>query len=568
VRAPSVRFRAFYAARPTSLRVDGDKARELVQGGALLVDMSRGDDPDSRVPGAVRIKPEELPRRLPDLPREAPILLACACLHEATSVRVAYWLRDRGYETYAVRDGVAGLTETPVLAITSVDAEVREPRKERGALAALRHPRFRFYSAGVLFSLVGNWVEAAAFGYVVLLLGGSAATLGLIGFLNTIPNLIFGLPAGALADRYDRRKLILLFQGLNMLVAVALAVLWQLDLLSVWLMGAIAIVGGSLGTLSFPAFQGMLASSVPRKDLESAVAINSLTLQVARFLGPAIAGVLLAQGGPTWVFGANAASFLAVLLTVAMLPGSRAKATEVATGLGGAMKDGLRYVFAQRSLASLIVLTLFAGVFGTPPVAFMLPAIAKFQLDGGAGTLGALTAAIGLGSLLGALLLLRVSRRPNKGEPITIGYLATALAVAAVGVSTVVGVSLALAVVGGFAGVVFIGLSTVVIQSSASDEMRARAMAIWAAAFVGVLPFGALITAGLAELFGSGRAVMIDGLVMLAGGLVVMARRPEVRWVGCAALPESCVAATDPMAVAYERPEPDPKLEGVPEPVP
>jgi hypothetical protein len=105
----------------------------------------------------------------------------------------------------------------------------------------------------VLFSLTGNWVEAAAFGYVVLLLGGSAATLGLIGFLNTIPNLLFGLPAGALADRYDRRRLILVFQGLNMLVAVALAVLWQLGALTVPLMGAIAVVGGSLGTLSFPA---------------------------------------------------------------------------------------------------------------------------------------------------------------------------------------------------------------------------------------------------------------------------------------------------------------------------
>ena len=468
---------------------------------------------------------------------------------------MAYWLRDRGYEAYAVRGGVPALEGVPVVAADP--PAVRSGRRGRardgaGALAALRHPRFRRYSAGVLFSLTGNWVEAAAFGYVVLLLGGSAATLGLIGFLNTIPNLIFGLPAGALADRHDRRRLILLFQGLNMLVAIALAVLWQLDALTVPLMGAIAVVGGSLGTLSFPAFQGMLASSVPREDLESAVAINSLSLQVARFVGPAIAGVLLAQGGPTWVFGANALSFLGVLVAVALLPGSRAAATEVAVGIGGAMKEGLRYVFGQRSLASLMVLTLFAGLFGTPPVAFMLPAIAKFVLDGGAGTLGALTAAIGLGSLIGAVALLRLARRPNKGEPVTVAFVLTAAAVAGVGLSHVVGLTLALAVAGGLAGVVFVGLSTVVVQAAVSDEMRARAMAIWAAAFVGVLPFGALITAGLAELFGSGAAVAIDGLVMLVGGLVVMARRPEVRWVGCAALPEACVAAMQPAAVALE----------------
>jgi MFS family permease len=422
-----------------------------------------------------------------------------------------------------------------------------------GALAALRHERFRRYSAGVLLSLTGNWVEAAAFGYVVLLLGGSAATLGLIGFLNTIPNLVFGLPAGALADRHDRRTLLLIFQGGNMVVAVLLAVLWQTGALTVPLMGAIAVVGGSLGTLSFPAFQGMLASTVPTRDLESAVALNSLSLQVARSLGPALAGVLLAQGGPTWVFAVNAASFLAVLGTVALLPGSRATATAAADRIGGAMMDGVRYVFGRRSLASLIALTLLAGLFGTPPVAFMLPAIVRFELHAGAGTLGVLTACIGFGSLAGSILLLRLARRANKGEPILVGFFVTALAVAAVGLSGTVALSLPLAFAGGFFGVIFVGLATVVVQTTASDEMRARAMAVWAAAFVGVLPLGGLITAGLAEVLGAGGAVLVDGLLMAIGGLAVVVRRPEVTWVGCAALPEACLAATQPPTVALPR---------------
>jgi MFS family permease len=464
---------------------------------------------------------------------------------------VAHWLRDRGFEAYAVRGGVDALRDGTAPA--DADVAMAEPAAPASAaVSALSHQRFRRYSAGVLFSLTGNWIEAAAFGYIVLLLGGSAATLGLIGFLNTIPNLIFGLPAGALADRYDRRTLILLFQGANMAVAVLLAVLWQTDSLTVPLMGAIAIVGGTLGTLSFPAFQGMLASTVPERDLESAVAINSLSLQVARFIGPAIAGFLLAQGGPTWVFAVNAVSFLGVLVAVAMLPGSRAVAAGAAERLGGAMVEGLRYVFEQRSLASLMVLTLLAGMFGTPPVAFLLPAIVEFQLDAGPGTLGALTASIGLGSLLGSVALLRLASRPNKGEPVIAGFFLTALAVAAVGVSASTPLSFALAIAGGFFGVLFVGLSTVVVQAMASDEMRARAMAIWAAAFVGVLPLGGLITAGLAELFGAGGAVLVDGLLMGVLGLVVIARRPEVAWLGCAALPEACVAATQPAAVALE----------------
>jgi MFS family permease len=220
--------------------------------------------------------------------------------------------------------------------------------------------------------------------------------------------------------------------------------------------------------------------------------------------------------------------------------------------LGGAMKDGRRYVFGQRSIASLMGLMIVAGIFATPPVAYMLPAIVRFQLHAGPGTLGLLFSLMGLGSVVGSLALLGFSRRPNKGEPALAGFFLTALAIAAIGVSHSTPLSLLLAFLGGLSGVVFIGLSTVVVQSMSSDEMRARAMAIWAAAFLGTLPFGALLTAGLTAWLGSGRAVLIDGLATLVGGLAIVALRPEVRWLGCAALPEACIAATSPVAVALE----------------
>jgi MFS family permease/rhodanese-related sulfurtransferase len=545
------RFHLPSALRSSPSRISREAARDLVARGALVIDVRRHDDESDRLPDALRISPDMIPSRVAGFRRDVPIVLACTCTREATSVRVAHWLRDRGFDAYAVRGGAAELGDRAEGRSVALSEPVdRGPGA--GPLAALRYRQFRRYSAGVLISLTGNWVEAAAFGYVVLLLGGSAATLALIGFLNTIPNLIWGLPAGALADRFDQRKLLLGFQGANMGVAVLLAVLWQTGSLTVPLLGAIALVGGSLGTLSFPAFQGLLASTVPRRALEGAVAINSLLLQLARFLGPAIAGFLLAVGGPTWVFVVNAVSFLGVFTAVALLAGSPAAAGEAAARLGGAMKEGLRYVFGQRSLSSLIVLTLVGGVFGTPPVAFMLPGIVRFQLDAGPATLGALTSALGLGSLLASVALLSLARRPNKGEPVLAGYLLSALAIAAVGVSSSIPVSLALALVGGFCGVLFVGLSTVVVQAMASDEMRARAMAIWAAAFVGLLPLGALITAGLAAWLGVGSAVLVDGLVMFVGGLVVIARRPELAWLGCAALPEACLASTNPAAVAIE----------------
>ena len=420
------------------------------------------------------------------------------------------------------------------------------------ALTTLRHRNFRIYSIGIMCSFVGTWIESAAFGYVVLLLGGSAATLGLIGFLNTIPNLVFGLPAGTLADRYDRRRLLLVFQSLNLCVSAALAVLYATGSLTVTTMGALAVVGGSLGALSFPAFQGMLADTVPGRDLENAVAVNSLSLQVARFVGPAIAGFLLAAAGPAWVFGANAVSFVAVVVAISLLPGSRAVATRVAGGLRGSMGEAIRYVFGQRTIAALMGLMLVAGLFATPPVAFMIPGIVEFNLGGGGAKLGILTASIGLGSVAGSVALLRLSRRPNKGEPILAGFALAGAAIAGMGASTLLPLSCVLGVLGGFGGVLFIGLSTVVVQSSASDAMRARAMAIWAALFVGMLPFGALITSGLSAWLGAGGAVVVDGILVLVGGALVFAFRREVTWLGCAALPEACVAGTSPAAVAFE----------------
>jgi MFS family permease len=461
---------------------------------------------------------------------------------------VAHWLRDRGFDAYAVRGGVLALLGLPV---PEVDGDGDERSPWRAALSALRHKQFRRYFTGVLLSLTGSWIEAGAFGYVVLLLGGSAATLGIIGFLNTIPNLAFALPAGVLADRFDRRKILLVFQGANMGVAVALAALWATGELTVFLMGILAFLGGTFGTLSFPAFQAYLASTVPEEDLESAVALNSLSLQLARFVGPAIAGLLLASAGPTWVFGVNAVSFLGVLGALALLPASRGHIASAAMGVGHSMKEGVRYVFGQRSIASLMVLMMLAGLFATPPVAFMIPGLVRFQLHEGAATLGVLISLVGLGSVLGSLVLLRLARRVNKGEPAIASYLACAAAIAVIGLSTSVPLSFALAVIGGLTGVVFIGISTVVVQASSAPEFRARAMAIWAACFVGVLPIGALITAGLAAWLGAGGAVAVDGIITFLGGVAVVLWRPEVLWLGCAALPEACVAAVDPSSVAF-----------------
>lgn len=539
------------ALRPSSFRIEAPVARELLDRGAVLVDVRREHDPSSPLERARRIAPDEIAASVGMLPRDRPIVLACACVREATSVRVAYWLRDRGFEAYALRGGVYELLGRARAATADAAATGRRRSGARVTLAALRDKRFRRFAAGVLVNQVGSWVEWAAFGYVALLLGGSVAALGVIGFLSTIPNLVLGLPAGPLTDRFDARKLVLVLQSANMAVSVALAVLFATGSLTVFEMGALAVLAGSLATLAFPAFHAMLATTVPREHLESAVAINSLLLQCARFIGPAVAGVLLATASPTWVFAVNAASFLGVIVAVALLPTPRARHAQAHEALGPAIRTGLRYVLDSRSISSLLALTVLTGLFAVPPIQFMLPALVRFTLHRGPGTLGALSSVIGLGSLLGAALLLGLSTRPNKGEPILWSFVVSALALVVAGVSRSGALWVALAVIG-LTRTVLSGLSTVSLVAASSEEMRSRALAIWAMASAGVVPLGGLLTAGLATWLGVSGAVLVDGVALGAGGLLILARRPEARWLGCTTLPVACLAGTDPDAVAEQ----------------
>jgi MFS family permease/rhodanese-related sulfurtransferase len=550
VSRPTRRYHLPSALRPSSFRIEAPAAHALVQDGAVLVDVRRQFDPTSPLERARRIPPDEIPESLGTLPRGVPIVLACACVREATSVRVAYWLRDRGFEAYAVRGGVLELLGRARPASPNGTAADRR-RRARATLGALRDKRFRRFAAGVLVNQIGSWVEWAAFGYVALLLGGSVAALGVIGFLSTIPNLVLGLPAGPLTDRFDPRRLVLVLQSANMAVSVLLAVLYATGSLTVVEMGVLAVLGGSLGTLAFPAFHAMLATTVPREHLESAVAINSLLLQSARFIGPAIAGVLLATVGPSWVFAVNAASFLGVIVAVALLPASRAVTPQAREALGSAIRTGLRYVMGSRSITSLLALTMLTGLFAVPPIQFMLPALVRFTLHRGPGTLGALTSVIGLGSLAGAALLLALSARANKGEPILYAFVLSALALIVVGISRSGLLWVALAATG-LTRTVLSGLSTVTLVAASAQDMRARVLAIWAVASAGVVPIGGLLTAVLASWLGVGGAILFDGAALGLGGLLILARRPEARWLGCTTLPVACIAGIDASAVAEQ----------------
>jgi hypothetical protein len=217
----------------------------------------------------------------------------------------------------------------------------------------------------------------------------------------------------------------------------------------------------------------------------------------------------------------------------------------------------------------LLGLSVLTGLFAAPPVMFMLPAIVRDELHAGAHTLGTLTAVGGLGSLLGAVGLLALSARANKGEPVVLAYAATAIAVVVMGLGSPAGLWLALATIG-LARTLLTGLSTVVVQAFSSEAMRARVLSVWVLASAGVIPLGALLTGALAGPLGVDGAVLVVGLALLVGGAALLVRRPQVLWLGCTTLPASCLAGSDPAAVAVQTsagslaPEPRPTIGGHP----
>jgi hypothetical protein len=240
-----------------------------------------------------------------------------------------------------------------------------------------------------------------------------------------------------------------------------------------------------------------------------------------------------------------------VIVAVALLPASKAVTAQAREPLTRAIRTGLRYVMGSRSITSLLALTMLTGLFAVPPIQFMLPALVRFTLHKGPGTLGALTSVIGLGSLAGAALLLGLSARANKGEPILYAFVLSALALIVVGISKSGLLWVALAVTG-LTRTVLSGLSTVTLVAASAQDMRARVLAIWAVASAGVVPIGGLLTAALASWLGVAGAVLFDGAALGLGGLVILTRRPEARWLGCTTLPVACLAGIDPDAVAEQ----------------
>jgi len=392
----------------------------------------------------------------------------------------------------------------------------------------VEHRNFRRFWTGQTLSLVGTWMQSVAQGWLALELSDDALLVGLVAAAGSLPVLLLSLPAGVLADRVSKLRLVTVAQALMLVQATALWWLVASGRVTIGWLVALASLNGVLQAVDVPARQALVVELVGRDDLLDAIALNSTGFNLARIVGPSIAAVVIAQAGLAWCFGLNALSYLAVLAGLLRVRLPAVEVRSAALGALDGLREGLRYVRSTPTVATLLRLTAVYSVFGLPYLTLM-PVFARDVLGLGASGYGTLLSCVGVGAIAGALFLAAVGRRVRRGR--LLAFAATAFAALLIVLSFVRTSELA-AIVLLFCGLTMIltnAITNGLLQTTSPDEYRGRVMSVHALLFIGMSPAGAIIGGAVARWLGVDAAIGIGGAVVLGAALFSLVRHPEVR---------------------------------------
>lgn len=397
----------------------------------------------------------------------------------------------------------------------------------RGRIArtfsALRYRDFRLVWFGAFTSTTGTFMQTVAQGWVVLNMTNSAFLLGVDGFLSTGPMLVFSLFGGVVADRVARRKIIIFSQYLQMSFALILAALIWSGRVEVWHIFLLSFLTGSAQSFSGPAYISLLPLLVRREDVPNAVAMNSMQFNLARVIGPVLAGIALATLGAAACFGINGLSFIAVVIAMLMIRSPLVDRRGERRGLVEEMKEGFRFV-AHRPTLQLLTFLAFAGTFLGMPIVTFLPVVAKsiFNLD--ANGYAWMMTTYGLGSVSGAMVVAATAHLPRKGSVALKLQLAFACLLVAFAFSRSLSLSLIIAFFSGVCIVGVVSLYSSLVQLTTSDQMRGRVMSIFMLAFRGGMPLGNLIAGYVAQRWSITAALAVNGTILAVVALVFILR--------------------------------------------
>lgn len=395
-------------------------------------------------------------------------------------------------------------------------------------LNALRHRNFRLYVVGQLLSTMGTWMQIIAQGWLVYQLSQSELVLGLVGFASAIPSLLITPWGGVVVDSVSKRKLMVITQSCAMLLAFILAALTLTGVVEVWHVLVLTVITGIINAFDGPARQAFVVEMVGKEDMPNAIAINSMTFNSARVVGPAIAGVLLVWLGAGWCFFINGVSFLAVIggLLAMRLPPAAPR-----NGQANAwrqLRSGVDYAIRTHEVGALLLIALNLSLFGIT-YSTVLPAFVDQVLQQGAGAFGAINMASGIGAVSAAVLIARYGDRGNRGRwlnRIALGYPVVLVVFA---VNPLYPLALALAVLLGVGFMSQFTLINTLLQTQIVDEMRGRVMSLYTITFFGLAPFGNLAMGALAEVWGISQTIALSALIALALMAVIFHKLPYVR---------------------------------------
>ena len=390
----------------------------------------------------------------------------------------------------------------------------------RVTFAALAIPNYRRYIAGQSVSLVGTWMQMAAQSWLVLTLTHSATTLGLIVALQTLPVLLLGPYGGVVADRIDKRRLMVVLQIAMGLQALVLGLLTVTGAVQLWEIGVLAALLGLNNAFENPARQAFMLEMVGAESLRNAVSLNSVLVNVARSIGPAVAGVLIATVGEGVCFLVNAASFAAVVASLRSLDRNALSPSPPSGRQPGQLREGLRYVRRTPELGVPLLMMALAGALAYE-FQVTLPVMAREGLHVGATGFGFMTAAMGVGAVVGGLF---VAARGRTGLP-TLVMAATAFGIVLLFASLAPDLPvelLALALAGG-ASISFMSTGNSTLQLGAAPSMRGRVMSLWFVSFQGTTPIGAPIVGWIMALAGARAGLGVGGVTCLLVAILGLA---------------------------------------------
>ncbi|HYG09776.1 MAG TPA: MFS transporter [Pyrinomonadaceae bacterium] len=412
------------------------------------------------------------------------------------------------------------------------DGETAPAAPERfripAALRSLGHKNYRLFYGGQLISLTGTWMQIVAQSWLVYRLTGSAATLGLVAFAGQIPGFLLAPVGGMAADSFSRHRILITTQTLAMLLAFALAVLTLTGKVAVWHVFVLAALVGVVNAFDLPSRQAFVADLVGRDDLVNAIALNSSMINGARLAGPAMAGLLVATIGEGWCFFVNAVSYIAVIAGLSRMRVKRQETVAERRSPVRRVVEGFSFVGRTGPIRALIVLLGLVSLLGMPYTVLM-PVFADRILHVGAGGLGLLLGAAGVGALGAALLLM--TRRGVRGMGRWVAFSSAGFGGSLVVFSQMRDFRLAVVVlvVVGFSMIIQIASSNTLIQAMVPDALRGRVMAVYSMMFLGMAPVGALLAGWLAERVGAANTVALGGAGCILSALIFSLRLPALR---------------------------------------